>query len=97
MTQVPEPMKESYKSSDNEYFVKYSHCLSRGNYSFEFNETNPSEIRVELSNMLGQRMYSITRITNNLTIKIDLSDYPKGIYKFNLITKSLIITNNIVI
>ena len=54
---------------------------ANGNINIAINTTDPGSMQVELSNMLGQKLY--TAVVVNNAVQLNVSTYPSGLYLIN--------------
>ncbi len=70
---------------------------SNGIFTIEIRKSMVSNVKVEIINVVGQIIYSKHYKTANITDRIDLSAYSKGVYTINFVTDDRIKTAKIII
>jgi len=78
-------------------FAKIYPNPSNGIITIEINNPVQSDIRVEITNISGQKVYSKVFKIQKVIDQINLSSFPKGIYTIEFISKDMVKTDKIII
>lgn len=90
-------MGTSVESIENESFVKIYPNPSNGTIFIEFENPVQSDIRIEITNISGQKVYIKEFNSQKVIEHIDLSNLPIGIYTIVFISENLVKTDKIIL